>query len=183
MSQKDDVKVADFSHKNGSADDAQSLMDDIQKQKQNGNFDKARQLGKALANEVDSNDGEFVFGLDQTESADIIAQRRLLLAFMVTWGLDECCRNSLISKVAQNTFLEEIQSGSPAIYRDINQQGAFSYYYLCVRDTAKPGADVGRTFAELCNRKGDCVYAKLGSALFEYFLTFVKKSVAVLDFQ
>ncbi len=179
----DDVKVLDFSDSKSSSDDVEELIDDVQEQKQNGNLDKARQLGEDLAGEVDSNDGEFIFGLDQQESGDIICQRRLLLAFVVTYGLDRFCVNSLIAKTAQNTFLETIQQASPSIYKDINQQGAFSYYYLCVRDGETPADGVGKTFAELCGRKGDCVYAKLGAALYEYFLTVVEQRVISLRFQ
>ena len=74
---------------------------------------------------------------------------------------------------------------SAALYidKDIKQQGAFSYYYLCVRDSEKPAEAIGKTFAELCDRKGDCVYAKLGSALFEYFLAVVDDRVKALRFQ
>ncbi len=179
----EDVKVANFSDQDAPVDDTEELIEDVQEQKQNGNIDKARKLGRLLAQEVDSNDGEFIFGLDQQESADIICQRRLLLAFVVNYGLEIYLKNQLVSQTAQNTFFETIQNTSPSIDKDIKQQGAFSYYYLCVRDSEKPAEAIGKTFAELCDRKGDCIYAKLGSALFEYFLVVVDDRVKALQFQ
>lgn len=187
MDHQDDVKIADLSDpafhpQPREAEERESLLDDVITQKKNGNLKKARQLGAMLAAEVADNDGEFVFGIDHVETGDMICQRRLLLAFTISYGLDLYCPGKLTPQTATNQFYETIQQSAPHIYEDMQQEAAFSLYYLCVRDEEEVVAAVGRTFAALCGYKDDKVYCELGSALFEHFLRLVHDKAKSLQF-
>lgn len=160
-----------------------SLVLELVVQKSNGNLHKAKQLGAILAAEVESNDGEFVFGAGlRREDQEILLQRRLLLAFVVDYGLNTFCLNKIISEIAINFFYDTIKNDSPLIYEDIRETGAFSYYYLCVRDGEQIEEEIGKTFAQLVGYKDNEVYAHLGTALFLHFIDVVKKKIAELNF-
>ena len=61
--------------------ETESLIAQMYLQKENGNLDKARSLGKIMAEESIRNDGEFVFGYDTKENDTVVLQRRLLLIY------------------------------------------------------------------------------------------------------
>ncbi|MCL2089365.1 MAG: hypothetical protein FWH14_07775 [Oscillospiraceae bacterium] len=153
-------------------------------EKNNGNLEKARQLGAILAAEVDSNDGEFVFGLDNRENHDIILQRRLLLAFTITKALEMFAPNAITAKTASGFFLDTVKVTSPHIYADIRENPAFSYYLLALRESKSKSGNsaVGKTFSKLCGREEDEIYKELGEALYLHFLDLVCQKCEGLRF-
>lgn len=182
----EDIKINDPAQiKSTEIDDCDNVLQALRTQKENGNIEKAYQLGAILAAEVENNDGEFIFGLDANDesSYNIILQRRLLLAFTVDFGISLYCENFFVAKTTSTCFFNTIKENSPHIYDVIRENGAFSYYYLCLRDSENVEKSIGQQFAKLINKKDDQVYEKLGMALYFYFLDFIKEKVKSLDFK
>ncbi len=182
---KEQIKIfhTDETSESQEQEDFHSLVLDLVRQKDNGNLEKARQLGAILAAEVESDDGEFVFGdASAEENHDLVLQRRLLLAFVIDHGLNVFCPNSIITEIASSSFYETIQEDAPGIYEDIRENGAFSYYLLCVRNGDRIDEEIGATFADLIGHKGDHVYQELGTALYLRFMDVVGQKVKELGF-
>ncbi len=177
-----DMKIAgdDFEPIGTPADSAP--VDDtarqLEEQKANGNLSRARRLGAILADEISSVEGD-----SRTTDSVLLTQRRILLAFAVEIGLEELLPNSLLTQTAQNIFYNSLQTTSPQFYDDLQASGAFSFYYLCVRDGRGPEDEqVGETFASLCGRKGDPAYCQMGRDLYRHFSGQVQYFVDTLEF-
>lgn len=75
-------------------------------------------------------------GGDSQPAEDIgslLTQRRILLAFAVEVGLDAFLPNNLVAQTAQNVFYNTLHITAPAFYDDLQESGAFSFYYMYVR--------------------------------------------------
>ena len=145
--------------------------------KENGNLSRARRLGAIMADEVSAVEGDA-----RTADSALLTQRRILLAFAVEVGLDSLLPNNLVAQTAQTVFYDTLRVTAPQFYDDLQASGAFSFYYLCVRDGRQVEEKVGETFASLCGRKGDADYARLGSELYRRFSAQVKHFVDTLEF-
>lgn len=97
-------------------------------------------------------------------------------------GLDALLPNSLTAQTAQDIFYNSLRVTAPRFYDDLQASGAFSFYYLCVRDGRQVEEKVGETFASLCGKKDDPAYARMGQELFRRFSGQVRNFVDTLEF-
>lgn len=149
----------------------------LEQEKENGNLSRARRLGAIMADEVSSVEGD-----SRTADSALLTQRRILLAFAVEVGLDALLPNSLDAQTAQTVFYNTLRTTAPQFYDDLQASGAFSFYYLCVRDGRQVEEKVGETFASLCGRAGDAAYARMGRELYQRFAGQVRQLVDTLEF-
>lgn len=149
----------------------------LEQEKENGNLSRARRLGAIMADEVSSVEGD-----SRTADSALLTQRRILLAFAVEVGLDALLPNSLDAQTAQTVFYNTLRTTAPQFYDDLQASGAFSFYYLCVRDGRRVEEKVGETFASLCGRAGDAAYARMGRELYQRFADQVRQLVDALEF-
>lgn len=97
------------------------------------------------------------------------------MAFAVEVGLDAFLPNNLVAQSAQNVFYDTLRILAPDFYDDLQESGAFSFYYLCVRDGRHVARRVGENFASLCGRPGSESYARMGEDLYSRFIAQVKR--------
>lgn len=174
-----DMKIAgdDFAPvarpKDGDGDEAALL----EQEKENGNLSRARRLGAIMAEEVSAIEGD-----SRTTDSALLTQRRILLSFAVEVGLDALLPSSLAAQTAQAVFYNTLRSTAPQFYDDLQASGAFSFYYLCVRDGRQVEQKVGETFASLCGRKDDEAYIRMGQDMYLHFSALVKRFVDMLEF-
>lgn len=152
----------------------------LEQEKANGNLSRARRLGAIMADEVSA-----IEGGDSQPAEDIgslLTQRRILLAFAVEVGLDAFLPNNLVAQTAQNVFYNTLHITAPAFYDDLQESGAFSFYYMYVRGGKQVERRVGETFASLCGKKGDETYTHMGEELYLRFIAQVKHFTDTLEF-
>ena len=77
-------------------DDTQETAQLLQREKENGNLNRARQLGALMAEEVSAVEGDF----PAVEPA-LLTQRRILLAFVVEVGFDGNGPKRVLRNVAE----------------------------------------------------------------------------------
>jgi hypothetical protein len=147
----------------------------LEREKKNGNLSKARRLGARMAEEVASIEGYTTAANGAAENPSLLTQRRILLAFAVEVGLDAFLPNNLVAQTAQNVFYDTLHITAPEFYDDLQESGAFSFYYLCVRNGRQVEKKVGETFASLCGMKGSESYARMGQELYIRFTGQVKR--------
>lgn len=149
----------------------------LEQEKQNGNLSRARRLGAIMAEDVTAIEGD-----GMTVDSALLTQRRILLAFAVEVGLDAFLPNNLVAQTAQNIFYNTLHITAPSFYDDLQESGAFSFYYLCVRDGRQVERRVGETFASLCGKAGNEEYARMGQELYIHFIAQVKQFTDTLEF-
>lgn len=131
---------------------------------QNGNLDKARQLGARLAQAV-------------AENGD--AARRSLAAFAAVVGMDGALPAGPTAETARNAFYESLGG----FYDELRSAGTFSFYYLCLQAGDRVEQQVGATFAELCGAPRDAAMIAEGTALYQKVLEESAGLAAALAFR
>ena len=136
---------------------------------------RARQAGKKIAErfatEADSADS------DDFRDYGLLIQRRLLLSFTATVGIEENIKNDALAGIVQKSFLDELKRTDSELYKTSSDMGAFSFYYLAFRRGTEIDRRIGQTFAMLCSHDGDPIFQELGEALYCWFSSVVKKII------
>ena len=174
-----DIKIAGDSFESAADDDSEGdqTARELQREKDNGNLNRARRLGAIMADDVSAIEGDSPSG-----DSVLMTQRRILLAFAVAVGLESFLSSSLLSETAQSVFYDTLRETAPAFYEDLQESNAFSFYYLCVRDGGQVENKVGKTFASLCGMTDNETYARMGEELYRRFIGQVQHYTEVLAF-
>lgn len=159
------------------AEDIKETSRLLEREKSNGNLNRARRLGAIMADEVAAVEGEV-----PTNEAVFVTQRRILLAFAVEVALETILPNSILSETARSVFYETLRKTAPSIYEDLQGSGAFSFYYLALREGKDVVKSVGEAYASLCGRARDNALAKKGGDLYIYFIEQVRSLVDGFEF-
>jgi len=173
-----DIKIAgdDFSLP-ATDDDIEETSKLLQREKANGNLSRARRLGAIMAEDVAA-----VEGVNPADDIAGMTQRRILLAFAIEIGLESFLPNPLLTQTAQSVFYETLRQTAPAFYDDLQESGAFSFYYLCVRDNKDVEKCVGETYASLCGKANDRRLADQGKALYIHFIGQMRSLAESMEF-
>ena len=158
-------------------DDSHETARQLEQEKANGNLNRARQLGAMMAEEVSAVEGDS----PENEPA-LLTQRRILLAFAAEVGFEAFLPTSILTETAQSVFYETLSKDAPAFYEDLQESGAFSFYYLCVREGRQVEEKVGQTFASLCGKPKDAALAQEGEGLYRRFIDRVQRFVNSMGF-
>ena len=174
-----DIKIAGDSFESAANDDSEGdqTARELQREKDNGNLNRARRLGAIMADDVSAIEGDSPSG-----DSVLMTQRRILLAFAVAVGLESFLSSSLLSETAQSVFYDTLGETAPSFYEDLQESNAFSFYYLCVRDSGQVETKVGKTFASLCGMTDNETYARMGEELYRRFIGQVQHYTEVLAF-
>lgn len=167
-----DIKIAG-NKPSESIDDSDSL--NVDENPTSDEVNKCHTLGRAIAEQFLKE--VTVPFMDENDDPQMSLQRKLLLSFTVTVGLDKFCRDDTVSGIAQKSFLDTVKKLSPALFVACNDTGAYSFYYLAFRRGNDVERRMGQTFAMLCSHDGDPIYQELGETLYCWFMSVVKEQV------
>ncbi len=168
MALEDDVKIFDGKEiRQQELSEAQSAQAEPISQDQ---LDAARVIGSSLAEMTKQAERGFELAIDD----DLLLQRRLLLCFAVSTGLEENAATLQVARTALNSFYDTLKRADPGFYDDIGNSGGLSFYYLAKRQRGDIERRIGQTFAMLCGKDGDPVCQELGEALYFRYLNMVR---------
>lgn len=156
---------------------------ELEKQRDCGNLEKARELGAVLSDRIIDEDGECSFGSDSSEDNKTRIQRRMLLAFAACEAVETNIKSRVLQGVVLNVFYDTLKNALPEFYDDINESGSFSFYTLCARRGGDVPHSVGETFAMLGGKEGDRVMEDLGEALYIRFGDVTLKTIESFKFK
>ena len=185
-----DMKIADFSDgrpKEATLSPREPDKDpaylELMENRKNGNLDKARRLGAALADEAAyAEKSGFLKPSPVREDYAVLSQCRVLMCFAATVGAETCTPNLLTAHTALNVFYDRLKRQSPQLYEEVNEAGSFSFYLLEYRKGGDVERGIGRAFAMLCGRDGDAVCSELGETLYCRCLHIGRKRAKELAF-
>ena len=143
-------------------DAADELTRLFKEQQENGNLDRARDLGEALLNAARE-----AAAAHPSENETLLLQRWLLLLFTTDIEVQRLLPNGLVARTAFARFYDVLQQTEPAVYEQLQQNGSLSFYYLCQEDGNILKNKAAETFASLCGRGEDRRTIALGKALIE----------------
>lgn len=165
--------------------EAALLLEQVNRQRANGNTEKARELGVHLAEiflndeEINSHIASAVGKIPSTEY--VMEQVRILIVFSAQWCLSHRLPAALLSNTAVNSFYDKI-SQTKDVYDDLSDGPEFSFYSLAVRQAETSAQAIGETFKKLCDRDNDESndedYVELGKRI---YTKTVEEVVAIID--
>ena len=150
-------------------DESFALIEEMNEQRANGNLQKAKDMGKYLAERFLNTDElraaleGAVGSLDYEEK--IIFQIKILVFFTAELCINRLLPNALLMSTATNTIYDIIVDRAGDFYTTFSDGIEYSFYYLAVKQENYVN-EIGKAFAMLCNRKNDEQFKQLGRDLF-----------------
>ncbi len=144
----------------------------------NGNIERAKKLGAALAEAfVAAGNNDCFDGSCPGDSDELDRQKLLLLCFTVLSTLETKCPAVCTVKIAKAAFFDALRAIDADLPDRSTDTGAFSFYYLSYRRGTEVDRRIGQTFAMLCAHDGDPIYQELGEAIYCWFYSVVNKKI------
>ena len=120
-------------------------------QKESGNIDKARALGKTLAQALLQQNKE-LFGKGVATVEPVHPHHQMLLySYALNRVVSEHSPNSIVAQTVLNVFYNELETASAEMYQHVCDMAAFSLYILCERSEKRKSDEIGKTYASLCD--------------------------------
>ena len=129
------------------------------RERDNGNIEKAKELGRTLAQRVEAL-------CSDNDAALVAAQKKVLFGYACKKVVEGRCQNSVLARAALGAFLNGVKNASSADFELIQDSVAFTKYMLAEKDEQET---VGNVFAGLCGRKDDDGFICEGNNLYSAY--------------
>ena len=182
----DDSDVKIFNDDKKDNFDEVSIIAEMTKNRTNGNSQKAKDLGKTLAERfVDEptllSDLENEVGEIQRDD-NTMYQMKVLLAFSAEYSINRLLTSPLLANTAVNALYDTVKKKALEFYDKLDDAAEYSFYYLAVRKAVEIPQNIGISFAMLCGKENDEYYKKLGTKLFEVATREIEKIINSVGF-
>lgn len=163
-----DMKIFVKRPKDDSVDEV-ALIAEMNEQRSNGNTEKAKQLGKHLAElflheETLHADLESVVGkIDYPKP--IIFQIKILMFFTAEYCINRILPSTMLKSTAINVLYDSIMKSASDFYSEFSDGVEYSFYYLAVKKDDIT-ASIGKAFAMVCRKDKEEEFIDLGSRIF-----------------
>lgn len=161
----------------------------INKQRSNGNIEKACCLGKRLATiSVADSEGCLSLHLDEHLrqrffAPTILYQIRVLLIFTVEASLQINLPSDLLITTATNAVHDYLRKNASDFYRNISDGAAFSFYYLTIKKGVKIEDGIGNAFAMLCGAEDNQAFVEAGKTVFGLAIKAINEEIKNVEFE
>ena len=162
-------------------------FDAVMRQRANGNIDKARKLGAALATIAPTGEGDGIFvNLRDHLSPkffvqDILYQIRVLLVFACETLLQIELPTELLSTTAIASMYDAMEKDMPGFYSNIANGAAFTFYYLAIQKGSDIPENIGEAFAMLCSVKNKESFVLAGKTIWNIAVDIIEKEIEKAD--
>ncbi len=180
-----DVKIFNEPDKKDSIDEV-SIIAEMTKQRSNGNSQKAKELGKILAerfvdephllSDLENEVGEIL------RDDNTMYQMKVLLAFSAEYSINHALLSPLLANTAVNALYDTVRKKAFEFYDRLDDAAEYSFYYLAVRKGVDISKNIGISFAMLCGKENDAYFINLGKRLFEVATYEIEKTINNVGF-
>lgn len=180
MPMDDDIKIApaSFAGNRPAVDSGEEAARQFLEQKECGNIDKARALGKAYAGDVIG-----VESAPQQERTQRELHHQIVLySYIVNRVIAEHSPNSIVAQTCLNVFYSEIEAASEELRKHVSDMAAFSLYVLCERSPNRGDDEMGLIYAELCDFDGNQDKINDGNAFYQRVYKLCAEKIAAAEF-
>ncbi|PWM22914.1 MAG: hypothetical protein DBX44_06500 [Oscillospiraceae bacterium] len=167
----DDIKIAPedlsklFDRGNPVADDN---IDLFLRQRANGNTERARRLGAQYVEDLKAS--VWTRAPEDVDPAVFERQLKLLFAYVVHRIIEDYSPNHIVANAALVSFYENLERADPVIFEEINDSAAFSLYLYLHRSGTETAAEIGKTFAGLCEAGNGSDCFAIGESAYARFI-------------
>ena len=188
MADKNDNDIKIFSPASQEPEsDELSAIEELKRQIGNGNLEKGKKLGKALAERFVLTacvPGDYSYLGDYCGkcSDDVIYHVKELAVFLVLSKLSAALSSQSLSAAAVNSFYDELIKSDPEFFEKVSSGTAFSFYYLDAKNTINVPERIGNTFAMLCGDENSETFYSLGTDAYKTASREIEKIIEGFDF-
>ena len=161
-------------------DESEAAARLFERERSNGNLEKAHEVGKFLARALLEPGG---IAYDPEAAVDF--ERRnicILYAFAADQAISRYSPNTMIAQSAENEFYDEIRRSNAPLYESISRSGAFSIYLLCKKGRDGLREDMGKAYAKIVRRPEDREAEKLGEESYKKFCEYCFEHLEKINF-
>ncbi len=164
-----------------------TIADNMKRQVLSGNLQKARNLGKALADSYPEA-AEKKELLHIAECCNVELDRNIkdqaiiLSVFTAEYCINNYMPDSILATTALTMFYDTLTDDSPELYNNLLSSAAFSFYYMNLDGKNADPDLIGETFAMLCGDKNSECLTCYGKTVFLNTLKSYKTAVESIDF-
>ncbi len=171
-----------------STGDLANTFDAVISNRANGNIDKAKALGTALAEISPIGEGDMSLNLKECVpqkflTADMLYKIKVLIVFACETMLQIEIPVNVLSTTAITAMYDVIAKQSPALYSSISSGAAFSFYYLAFQKGGDVSENVAEAFAMLCEVKNKEGFVSVGKIIWDLAVEMIEKEIEKADFK
>ncbi len=162
MAEDRDIKIYEGKG-NSDLNDILRISEDIERNKQNGNIDKAKALGKRLA-KIRPDCQKLVLDVGNMPAAELYCVR-VLLTFTAEYALRKYISSDTLGDAVSAAMYDYLKAEERGYYDNISDGSAFTFYLLALKKSGDTAKNIGEQFAKRCGINND-EYVSLGSEIF-----------------
>lgn len=160
------------------------VIAEMKRHRSNGNSEKAKALGKHLA-DIFVDEEKMIKDLSKEVGSldfddDIMYQIKVLLAFTAEYCINHSLPSPLLSNTAINRMYDTVKMSAFEFYDRLDDGAEYSFYYLALRRSADFSAEIGKAFAMICENPD---FAELGKKLFEFAKQEIDSVIDLYEFE
>lgn len=166
-----------------------AAVNDVRIHRANGNIEKARRLGEALATIAPTSDGDNI-SVNLREhlapkffNQDILYQIKVLLVFACETIIQLDIPVSILSTAALTAMYEKMEKQTPGFYKNISNGAAFTFYYLALQKGGDLAENIGEAFAMLCSVKNKDSFVAAGKTIWGIAVDLIEKEIEKADLE
>lgn len=178
MAEDGDIKIY-VGRRENENDEFETLSDNIKRNAQNGNSEKAKKLGELMAQVKPTEELTESSGLDLT--ASVLYQTRVLLTFVAEYVVQKNIGDKFLSDAVSSAMYDYLKANERGYYDNISDGSAFTFYLLALNKDGNLSDNVGKEFAMRCSIKSAEIES-FGSKVFEYGIAKFTKLIEQAQF-
>lgn len=179
-----DIKIFNDKDSFNEGLDEVAVIAEMKRHRSNGNSEKAKALGKHLA-DIFVDEQKMIKDLAKEVGPldfddDIMYQIKVLLAFTAEYCINHSLSSPLLSNTAINKMYDTVKASAFEFYDRLDDGAEYSFYYLALRKSADISLEIGKAFAMIC---GSSDFSELGKNLFEFAKQEIDSVIDLYEFE
>ncbi len=182
-----DVKIFNDNGETKESFDEVSIISEMTKNRSNGNSQKAKDLGRHLA-EIFVDEPHLIADIEKELGClecdeNNMYQVKVLLVFTAEYCINHQLISPLLANTAINALYDTVKKKAFDFYDRLDDAAEYSFYYLAVRKGMDISKNIGVSFAMLCGKDKDVYFENLGKRLFEIATHEIEKIIDSFEFE
>ncbi len=178
MAEDRDIKIYEGKG-NSDLNDIQRISEDIDRNKRNGNIDKAKALGKRLA-KIRPDCKKLGLDIGNMPASELYCVR-VLLTFTAEYAVQKYILSETLADAVSASMYDYLKAEESGYYDNISDGSAFTFYLLALKKSGDTAKNIGEQFAQRCGINSE-EYVAFGADIFNKSLELYSKIIDETEF-
>ena len=178
MAEDRDIKIYEGKG-NSDLNDIQRISEDIDRNKRNGNIDKAKALGKRLA-KIRPDCKKLGLDIGNMPASELYCVR-VLLTFTAEYAVQKYILSETLADAVSASMYDYLKAEESGYYDNISDGSAFTFYLLALKKSGDTAKNIGEQFAQRCGINSE-EHVAFGADIFNKSLELYSKIIDETEF-